>query len=699
MKRIALIMHGGIAPPGWDVPAITGLVQDLSAKFDITVYTGLTPGGPQKPLKCGAAEVRYLPYRHGVAPARFVLLAVLAFRKDHSALPFSLVHGFWGLPGGLAAVLAGRLAGIPSVVSLLGGEAASLPEIRYGNMRTPLSRILTLLAARSAGDLVVLTGYQLDQLRRFGFARTERVHVIPLGADPSAFPYVAERPAAPPYHLLHVGHLNRVKDQRTLLEAFWQIRGRLDCYLRIIGEGALDGELRTLADELGVSDRVSFAGFVPHDRLGPHYAWAHLLLHSSRYEGEGVVFTEAAASGVPVCGTRVGLLAEPEFSFAATVDPGDPGGLAEAACSVLNDGVRRESLRDRARAWAGQHTAQWSASRYADLYLSRINGRTIAVVDRAGVEDRRIANIVHDSSHMEFVCPSCHRALVAGPEGWRCEEEQILFQTEEGIPSFLLPKTRGELQAFLKTYQQVRNAEGWGEASTRNLAELPYRDFGGKHAKIWRIRARTYDRFLLHFSREVRDRRVRLLDIGAGNCWFAARVAALEHSVVALDINLDPFDGLGALGRFPREQATRVVPVRADFDAPPFCPETFDVAVFNASLHYSPDVTGTISRTMDLLKKGGVLYVLDTPVYRNPQAGAEMVLERKKNFASMFTALPDDRTGSFLTHAMLRDLGRTYRMEVITPRYGIRWELRPFAARMLGKREPASFMILALHKD
>ncbi len=691
------MMHGGIAPPGWDVPAIAGLVQDLSARFDITVYTGLTPGGPAEPSKCCTAEVRYIPYSHGDAPARFVFLAMRQFRKDHSKNPFDLVHGFWGLPGGLAAVLAGRLAGIPSVVSLLGGEAASLPKIRYGNMRTPLARSLTLLVARWAGDLVVLTGYQLDQLRRFGFARTEGVHIIPLGTDPSACPYVAQRPAAPPYHLLHVGHLNSVKDQRTLLEAFRQIRGRLDCSLRIIGEGVLDGELRMLADRLGVSDRVSFAGFVPHDSLGPHYAWAHLLLHSSLYEGEGVVFTEAAASGVPVCGTRVGLLAEPGFSFAATVDPGDAGGLAEAACNLLDDGVRRESLRDGAREWAGQHTAGWSASRYTELYSSRINGRATAATDRTGADDRRIPNLADSAWHPDFVCPSCHRGLVAIQDGWRCVDEQIEFQTEEGIPDFLLPKTREELQAFLKTYQQVRNAEGWGEASAEYFERLPYRDLSGRHVLIWKIRARTYDRFLLHFSREVR--KVQLLDIGAGNCWFAARIAALGHSVVALDINLDPLDGLGALRRFPREQASRIVPVRADFDAAPFGSGSFDVAVFNASLHYSPDVTGTISRTMDLLKKGGVLYVLDTPVYRNPVAGTEMIQERKRRFASLFAALPDDRIGSFLTDAMLRDLERMYRTEVIVPRYGIRWRLRPFAARLLGKREPASFMILALHKD
>ena len=376
MKRIALIMHGGIAPRGWDVPAITGLIRDLSNDFDITVYTGTTPGGIGPPVGCGNAEVRPLPYYHGDPLIKFVILAVRAFRRDHIFRPYSLVHGFWGLPGGLAAVLAGKLAGIQSVVSFLGGEAASLPAIGYGNMRKAASRSLTLWTSRRTDELVFLTRFQLDRLQGFGFARTDGVHIIPFGSDPELFPPVALRQAGPPYHLLHIGHLNQVKDQQTLLNAFRDISRRTDCQLRIVGEGALESRLRRQARELGISDRVAFLGFVHHDELWPHFEWAHLLIHSSLYEGEGVVFAEAAASGVPVCGTRVGLLADLSAGFAVTVDPGDSVALAEAASNLLEDNARMESLSSEGRAWAEEHTAQWSASRYAELYTRRIEHRT-----------------------------------------------------------------------------------------------------------------------------------------------------------------------------------------------------------------------------------------------------------------------------------------------------------------------------------
>ena len=374
MKRVALIMHGGVAPPGSNqyVPAITGLVEQLSEQFDITVFSGFLPEGYREPFKCGRATVRYIPHRQRSSVPTFILGAFRAFRRDHLARPFSLVHGFYALPGGLASVLGGKLVGIPSVVTLLGGEAASIPQYRYGNMHKLISRYPTLWALWRATNITMLTRYQLDQLRRFGFVRTEGIQIIPFGADAELFPYVAHRPVSPPFHLLHIGHLNRVKDQRTLLKAFQLINGRMDCHLRIVGEGALEGQLRRQAGELGIADRVMFAGFVPHRQLRDHFAWAHLLLHTSLYEGQGVVFSEAAASGVPVCGTKVGLIADPDALFAATVSPGDDHGLAELVCQLLKDESRMDSMRCKAREWAAQHTAQWSAAKFAELYSNLI---------------------------------------------------------------------------------------------------------------------------------------------------------------------------------------------------------------------------------------------------------------------------------------------------------------------------------------
>jgi glycosyltransferase involved in cell wall biosynthesis len=370
LNRIALFSHGGVAQPGSreDVPSIAGLIRRLSEAFDIMVYLPVKSDGYSEPFRCGNARVRYIGARHDDGAAGIVARLLLAFRRDHRERRFSLVHGFWALPGGLAAVAAAAVSGIPSIVSILGGEAADIHAVGYGNMSGKMPREATLWTCRRAAALVALTRFQVNLLGKYGFTRSEGVHVIPFGAEPPFFGRAAVKPPPPPYNLLHVANINLVKDQGTLLRALKRLSRDIDCRLRIVGKDTLGGSIERLARELGIADRVTFTGFVPHEDLPAHYDWAHVLVHSSLYEGEGVVFAEASAAQVPICGTGVGLLADLGDSMGLVSDPGDDRGLAEAVRSVLSDGRRRENLLAAAGAWSAGHDALWTASRYARLY-------------------------------------------------------------------------------------------------------------------------------------------------------------------------------------------------------------------------------------------------------------------------------------------------------------------------------------------
>lgn len=380
MSNIAIFIYGGVAPL-WSpesVPALRGLIERLSGRFDITAYAAVGPDGYDRQFTCGNATVRFIRATQGEHPLRMAGAFLRAFGKDHRAKSYQLVHGFWAIPGGAAAVVAGKLTGTPSLVSLLGGEAASLPEISYGNMTSAGPRAVTLWTCRHAGALTCLTDFQLLELRRFGFCRARGVSVIPFGTEPSLFPYAGKELTGPPFHFLHIGHINRVKDQETLLRAFRRMRDSVACQLRIVGEDTLNGSLHRMAEEMGIEADVTFEGLVAHDGLRKRMAWADLLVHTSLYEGEGVVFAEAAASGVPICGTRVGLLADLGPSFSVTVAPGDHEALAREALNLVHDSVRMRSLRVRARAWAVTHTAGWSADQFAELYTREIMAPAVA---------------------------------------------------------------------------------------------------------------------------------------------------------------------------------------------------------------------------------------------------------------------------------------------------------------------------------
>jgi len=371
------------------IPAITGLVQRLSSEFDITVYTVVKPDDRSTPFLCGNAAVKYIRSRSGNHALSIALRAVQEFRRDHRVHNYSLVHGFWALPGGLAAVLAGRLCRLPSVVSLLGGEAAFLPAINYGNMNTGARRSTTLWICRNAETLTALTNFQLQGLRRFKFDRTGETYVIPFGADAKLFRAIARKPLAPPFNIVHIGSLNRVKDQTTLLRAFQKISRQIDARLRIIGEDTLGGFLEGYARDLGISDRVAFLGLVPYEKLRDQFDWAHALLHSSLYEGQGVVFSEAAASEVLICGTRVGLLSDLGDTIGVAVEPGDYEALAENLLRVVEDPAVFTGHLMRARSWAAEHTADWTASQFAELYRRRL--RAPQDVDASPRESSRLS--------------------------------------------------------------------------------------------------------------------------------------------------------------------------------------------------------------------------------------------------------------------------------------------------------------------
>ncbi|MGA9115862.1 MAG: glycosyltransferase family 4 protein [Bacteroidota bacterium] len=369
MKRAALFIPGGVGDPasGMYIPALTGLVRELSLLHDLTVYTLTRPDGKPGPESCGRARIRVLRSRHD---SPFPLRAgefLRAFRADHAASPYDLVHGFWGGATGLAAVLAGKMGRIPSVVSFQGGEPASLPDIGYGDMRSyPLRRLTAFIHAR-ADVVTFLTLYQKEMME----ARSVRkgpARVIPLGVGGEFFREGPLREPRPPYHLLHVGTITPVKDPGMLLGVYGRMSRSVPCTLTMAGEDRMDGWVRSQAAELGLDVRLT--GHLPQDALRREYAGADLLLVTSHHEGQSVAAAEAAAMGVPVCGTRVGLVADLSPSCMAAVTPQDDGALASRALDILHDPREHGRLRENAQRWARLHTTVHTASAFAALYDS-----------------------------------------------------------------------------------------------------------------------------------------------------------------------------------------------------------------------------------------------------------------------------------------------------------------------------------------
>ncbi len=389
MPHVALMLPGGLGEvdSGIHIPGIFGLVQRLSRSFSITAYSHSLSGQRPHTAQCGNAVVRFLGATAEDTALKRAATFLPALYHDHREKPFDLIHGIWGLPFGLYSVFAGKLLGIPSVVSLLGGETANVPEIAYGHMRKQPERALIQWICRQAVALTALSLYQMEQLKNYGVTRDD-CEVIPPWVDCSLLHTSPKREPSPPYRFLHIGDINKVKDQATLLRAFSAVSSKVDAVLRIVGRDHLGGALQRLARDLHLEHKVEFPGFVSHREIPAHLSWADILLHSSLHEGGGTAIVEAMASGVVVCGTSVGVLADLRNTCCIAVPPGSHEQLGTEILELLNDRARYLALRTAALLWARWNDLDRAVQRHTALYhrlLRRVPAPSTNRVDRKTV--------------------------------------------------------------------------------------------------------------------------------------------------------------------------------------------------------------------------------------------------------------------------------------------------------------------------
>jgi SAM-dependent methyltransferase len=184
-----------------------------------------------------------------------------------------------------------------------------------------------------------------------------------------------------------------------------------------------------------------------------------------------------------------------------------------------------------------------------------------------------------------------------------------------------------------------------------------------------------------------------VLDLGCGNCWLSHRVAARGHRVVGIDIFNDERDGLRAARHYP--SSFRVI--EADFDDLPLPDGRFDLAIFNASFHYSVDYFRTLSELRRCLRPSGCFAILDTPFYRHKSDGTRMVEEKHSVFLRQYGFASDVLPScEFVDPATLDALRKHLQIDwqIVKPWLGWRWHSRPIKAFLRRRRSPSKFWIL-----
>jgi glycosyltransferase involved in cell wall biosynthesis len=247
-----------------------------------------------------------------------------------------VVLGSWAYPDGFAAVIAGHLLGVPSVVKLHGSDINVVAKL-------PGPRRLTAWALPQAAAVVAVSRALADEVVALGVPR-DRVAVVMNGVDAELF-HPRDRAAArralglaigdAPL-AVYVGNLKEEKGSRELARA-WPLvlRALPGATLAVVGGGPLRGELEAALAPLG--ERVRMLGPRPLADVPAWMAAADVVVLPSHSEGTPNVVLEALASGRRVVASAVGgipdLITRPELG--ALVPAKDPAALADALVSAL----------------------------------------------------------------------------------------------------------------------------------------------------------------------------------------------------------------------------------------------------------------------------------------------------------------------------------------------------------------------------
>jgi glycosyltransferase involved in cell wall biosynthesis len=359
--KVCMLVPGGVDASGTHrvIPCVLDLIERLAGAVELHVLA-LRQSHSASTYALRGATVHCVPAGSRTAALRWLL-------HEQRRLGFDVLHALWMHPQGTAAALGGTLLRRPVLLHINGGDLADIGEIGFGGRASVPGRV-RLGVALAAADRVTVPS---ERMVADTAARRVRAERLTLGVALNRWPVRPPEPRRPgtPLRLISVGSINRVKDHATLLRAFALLRGRgLDVQLDCAGEDTMGGRVQELARQLGLRDAVRFHGFVPHSSLRPLNENAHVLVVSSRYEGDPIAALEAAVAGLAVVGTRVGHLAEWAPDAALTCDAGDAVELAAILATIADDDSLRLRLAAAAQHQAVHHDADRAARRVLEIY-------------------------------------------------------------------------------------------------------------------------------------------------------------------------------------------------------------------------------------------------------------------------------------------------------------------------------------------
>lgn len=272
------------------------------------------------------------------------------------------LHNHLGDASGTVAMLASKLCGVGYSITIHG------PHIFFDPTHWALAEKL-----RSSRFITCISRYCQSQMMLFSDrADWSRLEIVHCGVDIDRYRPISVREKA--RKLLYTGRLSAEKGLPVLFESLKCLKGKgYDFELTLVGDGPYRADLVVLANQIGIAERIVFAGYASQDEVRTYLEQSDMFILPSFAEGVPVSLMEAMACGVPVIATYVGGVAELVDSeqTGLMVPPADAEALADAIARYLDDHALRDRVSRQGRVKVvAEFNLKIELDKLADLFRS-----------------------------------------------------------------------------------------------------------------------------------------------------------------------------------------------------------------------------------------------------------------------------------------------------------------------------------------
>lgn len=280
------------------------------AGHNVMLITSSYKGLPRREIIDGATVIRVPAVRRykdfcsqwelvifGISALIYTVGYTLRHRVD-------FIQAYFAVPAGWVAWIVNILRGIPYGVYFGGSDIPGANPSRYKKVYPFLTPLLKAIWRRAEFRTVcsrelARLGWEVDANQKF--------LVVPNGVETDRFKPMS-RPPNSKVKILFIGRLIPRKGFQRVVRALPKVRELAErpFEVEVVGTGASRVQLDEVAEQLGVSDLIRYAGTIPYDQLEKAYQYADIFVLTSLSEGMPSVILEAMGCGLPVVASDVG---------------------------------------------------------------------------------------------------------------------------------------------------------------------------------------------------------------------------------------------------------------------------------------------------------------------------------------------------------------------------------------------------------